>query len=208
MQPGRIVLATGNSGKLRELREMLPDFEVAPLSEFTLDHADETGLTFVENALLKARHACLASGLPAISDDSGLEVDALCGAPGIHSARYAGSYGDDSANVEKLLQEMAGSATRDARFRCVIVAMRHARDPAPLICEGTWAGVILASPRGHNGFGYDPVFLDQETGLSAAELSPAEKNRRSHRGKALTMLRDKLASARFQSIQQPRSSVR
>ena len=196
MQSQRIVLATGNPGKLKEIIELLPGFDVIPLSEFTAENADETGLTFIENAILKARHACIASGLPSIADDSGLEVDALDGAPGIYSARYAGKHGDDSANVQKLLAELAGVSNRAARFRCVIVAMRHASDPAPLVCEGTWEGAILDAPRGSNGFGYDPVIDASGDGRSAAELSAAEKNRRSHRGKALSELCMRLESTR------------
>jgi XTP/dITP diphosphohydrolase len=193
----RIVLATGNVGKLREMRAMLPGFDVAALSDFTGESAVESGLTFVENAIIKARHACAASGLPAIADDSGLEVDALGGEPGIHSARYAGEHGDDQANIDKLLRELEGVTDRSARFRCVIVAMRHTLDPAPLICAGVWEGAILHTPRGSSGFGYDPVFHVMDSGQSAAELSPAGKNRRSHRGQALDALKGLLSSARF-----------
>ena len=190
----RFVLATGNPGKLREMRCLLPEYDVAPQSDFTRESAEETGLTFVENAILKARHASSASGLPAVADDSGLEVDALGGAPGILSARYAGQHGDDRENVARLLRELDGVSGRSARFRCVIVAMRHPSDPAPLICDGTWEGEIARTPRGDNGFGYDPVFLVPETGLTAAELPAAEKNARSHRGQALTALKRMLQS--------------
>ncbi len=194
MSVARIVLATGNAGKLRELRAMLPALDVVSLDEFTAESAEETGLSFVENAILKARHACTVSGLPAIADDSGLEVDALGGAPGIYSARYAGTHGDDRANIEKLLADLDGRIDRGARFRCVIAAMRHATDPAPLICEGAWEGEILGAPRGDNGFGYDPVFRVMDTDQSAAELTPEEKNRRSHRGQALALLKQRLAT--------------
>ncbi len=194
----RIVLATGNSGKLREMRELLPGLEVVPQAQFITDEAEETGLSFVENAILKARHACTASDLPAIADDSGLEVDALKGAPGIYSARYAGEGATDTDNVTKLLQSLEGVADRRARFRCVMVAMRHPADPSPLICEGTWEGSILQAPRGENGFGYDPVFLVPGRNCSAAELSAAEKNALSHRGQALGALRQRLEPDFFQ----------
>lgn len=190
----RFVLATGNPGKLREMRRLLPEYDVAPQSDFTRERVEETGLTFVENAILKARHASGASGLPAVADDSGLEVDALDGAPGILSARYAGKHADDRENVARLLRELKGVSGRSARFRCVIVALRHPSDPAPLICDGAWEGEIARAPRGDNGFGYDPVFLVPELGVTAAELSADEKNARSHRGQALTALKRGLRS--------------
>lgn len=188
----QFVLATGNAGKLREMRSLLPGYDVAPQSDFTRERVEETGLTFVENAILKARHACGASGLPAVADDSGLEVDALDGAPGIYSARYAGEHARDRENVERLLQELDGVSDRSARFRCVIVAMRHPSDPAPLICDAAWEGEIARSPRGCNGFGYDPVFLVPDLGVTAAELPSDEKNARSHRGQALSILKRSL----------------
>ena len=190
----RFVLATGNPGKLREMRRLLPGYDVAPQSDFTWERVDETGLTFVENAILKARHASGASGLPAVADDSGLEVDALDGAPGILSARYAGKHADDRENVARLLRELEGFSGRSARFRCVIVVLRHPSDPAPLICDGAWEGEIARAPRGDNGFGYDPVFMVPELGVTAAELSADEKNARSHRGQALTALKRGLRS--------------
>lgn len=188
----RIVLATGNAGKLRELAGMLTDSNVEVVSQtgLAVTEADETGLSFVENAILKARNASRQTGLPAIADDSGLEVDALDGAPGIYSARYAGAQATDSDNTAKLLRELQGvpPERRTARFRCAMVYLRHALDPAPLICEGVWQGRILDTPRGSNGFGYDPVFLVPERGCSSAELPPEEKNLLSHRGQALKKL--------------------
>jgi XTP/dITP diphosphohydrolase len=188
----RIVLATGNPGKLRELAAMLTDhgIQVVSQTEFAITAAEETGLSFVENAILKARHASRQTGLPAIADDSGLEVDALDGAPGIHSARYAGEHAKDADNTAKLLNALLEVPTenRSARFRCAMVYLKHALDPAPLICEGVWQGRILDAPRGRNGFGYDPVFLVPERGCSSAELPADEKNRLSHRGQALKRL--------------------
>lgn len=188
----RIVLATGNAGKLRELAGMLAgsDIQLMSQTELAVKEADETGLSFVENAILKARNASCQTGLPAVADDSGLEVDALGGAPGIYSARYAGARATDADNTAKLLRELQDVplAQRGARFRCAMVYLRHALDPAPLICEGVWEGRILDAPRGHNGFGYDPVFLVPEHGCSSAELPPEEKNRLSHRGQALKKL--------------------
>ena len=190
--PERLVLATGNAGKLRELREILGPWnvDVRPQSEFTHAHAAETGLSFVENALLKARHAAGASGLPAIGDDSGLEVDALRGAPGIHSARYAGPMASDADNNLKLLDELAAvpAAARGARYRCAMVYLRWPLDAAPLIAQAAWEGRILRAPVGVHGFGYDPLFEVAGTGRSAAQLDPAEKNRISHRGQALRAL--------------------
>jgi len=190
--PERLVLATGNAGKLRELREILGPWnvDVRPQSEFTHAHAAETGLSFVENALLKARHAAGASGLPAIGDDSGLEVDALRGAPGIHSARYARPMASDADNNLKLLDELAAvpAAARGARYRCAMVYLRWPLDAAPLIAQAAWEGRILRAPVGVHGFGYDPLFEVAGTGRSAAQLDPAEKNRISHRGQALRAL--------------------
>ena len=190
--PAQAVLASSNQGKLRELQQLLQAarIEVHSQSEFSVPDVEETGLTFVENAILKARNAAQHCGMAAIADDSGLEVDALDGVPGIYSARYAGTGASDQQNVDKLLQELAGvpEAKRNARFQCVIVMLRHAHDPTPLICQGTWEGRILESPIGANGFGYDPVFFVPEHGRSAAELKPELKNRMSHRGQALRQL--------------------
>lgn len=188
----RIVLASNNRGKIREFNELLADLdlEVHPQGEFGVPEVEETGLTFVENAILKARHAGLHTGLPAIADDSGLEVDALNGAPGIYSARYAGVGAGDTANVEKLLGALEGveEAERGARFQCLLVYMRHGSDPTPLICQGTWEGRILTAPVGENGFGYDPVFYVPNRTCSAAELPADVKNALSHRGQALRQL--------------------
>ncbi|WP_394003961.1 RdgB/HAM1 family non-canonical purine NTP pyrophosphatase [Luteimonas sp. WGS1318] len=194
-----LVLASGNAGKLIELRAMLADLPltIVPQRELGVDEVPETGTTFVENALIKARHASAVTGLPALADDSGLIVDALDGAPGLYSARYAGSPTDDAANNAKLLQALDGLpvAQRSARFYAVIVLLRHADDPQPLIAEGSWEGRILDAPRGHNGFGYNPVFLDPAHGLTAAEMPPEQKNRISHRALALQALRDRLTHA-------------
>ena len=192
MKPRRFVVATNNPGKLEELRRLLAPLGMEPVSqsEFGLPPAPEDAPTFVENALGKARAAALATGLPALADDSGLEVDALGGEPGIHSARYAGRHGDDAANIERLLAELAQrpGEPRTARFRCVAVYLPHAGHPAPVIGEGTWAGEITEAPRGTGGFGYDPVFRLPDRGITAAELEPAEKDRLSHRGRALAVL--------------------
>ncbi len=192
MTAGKIVLATGNAGKAKELQAMLAGsgIEIVLQTALGVREAEETGLTFIENALLKARNAAGQTGLPAIADDSGLEVDALKGEPGIHSARYAGPKASDADNLQKLLQEISGvpAEKRTARFRCVLVYLRHPQDPAPLICEGVWEGRILEEPRGMNGFGYDPIFLVPDRNCSSAELPPAEKNRLSHRGQALAKL--------------------
>ncbi len=188
----RIVLASNNAGKVREINQLLADREIAvlPQSEYSVPDAEETGLSFVENAILKARNAAAHSGLAAIADDSGIEVDALQGAPGIYSARFAGAGASDQQNLDKLLEAMAGipDNRRSARFQCLLVYMRHAQDPTPLICQGTWEGRILHAPRGENGFGYDPVFFVPSEGCSAAELPPEIKNRLSHRGQALQKL--------------------
>ena len=195
----RLVLASGNAGKLAEFGALLADVDrvLVPQATLGVEDIEETGLSFVENALLKARHAARVTGLPALADDSGLCVDALGGAPGLYSARYAGAHGDARANIERLLRELDGvpDERRSARFRCVIVLLRHAQDPEPLIAEGSWAGRILKAPRGTHGFGYDPVFLDPVHGLSAAELAPPLKNRISHRGQALAQLRARLPTA-------------
>ncbi len=192
----RIVVATGNPGKLAEIAAILEEFRVEVVSqgELGIDEVEETGLTFVENALLKARNAAALSERPAIADDSGLEVDALAGAPGIRSARYAGPGADDQRNIDKLLDELAGVEHREAAFRCVMVFLRHAEDPAPVIAEGVWRGRILTARRGAGGFGYDPVFFDPELGRSAAELPSAEKNRVSHRARALRELARRLGA--------------
>ena len=194
----RIVLASSNRGKLAEFDALLADsgFEVIAQSSLGIGDAEETGLSFVENALLKARHAAQASGLPALADDSGLCVPALGGAPGLQSARYAGGHGDSAANNARLLQALQGlpGAQRGAFFICVLVLLRRADDPAPLIVEGRWHGRILDAPRGMQGFGYDPLFLPHGQSLSAAELEPALKNRLSHRGQALAQLHARLAS--------------
>jgi XTP/dITP diphosphohydrolase len=188
----KVVLATGNRGKLRELQAMLAakGLEIVPQTELNVPEAEETGASFAENALLKARNAARHTGLAAIADDSGLEVDALGGAPGIYSARYAGPEATDADNLQKLLKELDGvpPEKRRARFRCVIAYLRGPRDPAPLICEGVWEGSILETPRGTHGFGYDPVFLVPGKDRSSAELPPEEKNRLSHRGQALAKL--------------------
>lgn len=195
----QIVLASGNPGKVREIGELLADCDitVVPQSEFNVPEAEETGLTFVENAILKARNACEHSALPAIADDSGLEVDALRGAPGIYSARYAGKGAGDEANLQKLLVDMkdVAEASRTARFQCVMVYMEHALDPTPLICQGTWEGRIQFEPSGDNGFGYDPVFFVPDHGMTSAQMEPELKNRLSHRGQALTALVNALKSA-------------
>jgi XTP/dITP diphosphohydrolase len=195
----KIVLASNNQGKLREINQLLAgiDLEVLPQSAFGALDVEETGLTFVENAIIKARHASHVTGLPAIADDSGLEVDALQGAPGIYSARYAGEGATDQANLEKLLHELAHvpEEERTARFQCLMVLMRHPTDPTPIICQGTWEGRILSEPRGSGGFGYDPVFFVPDQDCASAELAPEVKNRLSHRGQALRALLDALKHA-------------
>ncbi|CAH2709610.1 dITP/XTP pyrophosphatase [Xanthomonas campestris pv. nigromaculans] len=192
----QLVLASGNAGKLEELRAMLADLPLRIVAQGELDVEDvpETGLTFVENALIKARHASAVTGLPALADDSGLIVDALGGAPGLYSARYAGSPTNAQANNAKLLEAMRAvpAERRGARFYAVIVLLRHPEDPQPLIAEGSWEGVITTEPRGDGGFGYNPVFLDPVYGLTAAEMETALKNRLSHRAVALATLQHKL----------------
>ncbi|WP_072760098.1 RdgB/HAM1 family non-canonical purine NTP pyrophosphatase [Rhodanobacter sp. OK091] len=193
----RVILASSNRGKLAEFNALLADsgFEVIAQSSLGVADAEETGLSFVENALLKARHAARASGLPALADDSGLCVEHLHGAPGLYSARYAGGHGDSAANNAKLLRALDGvpAAQRGAFFICALVLLRDADDPAPLIAEGRWHGRVLDAPRGEQGFGYDPLFLPHGHALSAAELEPALKNQLSHRGQALAQLHARLA---------------
>ena len=190
-RPEKIVLASGNPGKLKELSRILGDldFIVVPQSDFNVSDADETGSTFVENAIIKARHAVAATGLAAIADDSGLAVDALDGRPGVHSARYSGPAATDESNIDRLLEELqhVPDEQRSAAFHCVACFLTP-DDPEPIIVEGEWRGSILRRRRGAGGFGYDPVFFDPELGRSSAELDPDEKNARSHRGKALQNL--------------------
>lgn len=187
-----LVVATGNKGKLNEISQVLAPLgiTVRGQKDFAIPDIEETGLTFVENAILKARNTCLHTGKPALADDSGIEVDALNGAPGIYSARYAGVGASDGANVVKLLDALQGvaEAERSARFQCVMVYMRHANDPTPLICQGTWEGRITLAPAGDNGFGYDPVFWVPQHNCTAAQLLPDIKNSLSHRGQALQKL--------------------
>lgn len=194
----KLVLASHNAGKLVEMRRILADLplQITSAAELGLGDVAETGLTFVENALLKARAACAATGLPALADDSGLIVDALDGAPGLYSARYAGHPTNDAANNAKLLQDMAHvpDGQRSARFYAIIVLLRHANDPQPLICEGRWEGQIIHELRGSNGFGYNPLFLDPAHGLTAAQMEPGLKNTISHRAIALQQLKQHLAN--------------
>ena len=193
----RVVFASGNQGKAREVRALFldlfgSDVELVLQTELGVPSIPETGSTFRANALLKARHAASVTGLAALADDSGLEVDALNGAPGVYSARYAGPAATDSDNVEKLLVELDGERNRGARFRCVLAFVRGPEDSSPVFAEGAWEGSIATSARGARGFGYDPVFIDAESGMTAAELDPTAKNARSHRGSALAGLRDAL----------------
>ncbi len=194
----KVVLATGNPGKVREFAKLLggQPFSIIPQSEFQLPEAEETGTTFVENAIIKARHAAKLTGLPAIADDSGLAVDALDGAPGIYSSRYAGANANDQQNVEKLLEALKDvpEAQRQARFICVIVMMRSADDPTPLICQGEWFGHIAQTVRGEGGFGYDPIFWLSSYNQTAAQLAPSLKNTLSHRAKAMQKLLDAMAT--------------
>lgn len=194
-----LVLASANPGKIREFGQLFAPLglRVRPQSEFGVVDVEETGLTFVENALLKAREASRASGLPALADDSGLEVDALAGQPGIYSARYAGEPRSDARNNAKLLEALAGvpSGSRSARYWCALVYLRHAADPVPLIVQCSWEGEMLAAPRGDGGFGYDPLFWLPSLGKSAAELGAEEKNRSSHRGRALEAMLTALRKA-------------
>ncbi|MBT8124315.1 MAG: RdgB/HAM1 family non-canonical purine NTP pyrophosphatase [Gammaproteobacteria bacterium] len=185
------VLASSNPGKLSEFRYLLCDWglTVTPQSDLSVPDADETGLSFVENAIIKARNACIHTGLPAIADDSGLEVDALNGEPGIYSARFAGKHGDNAMNNRLVLEKMASvpMANRNARYQCILVFMRHAKDPTPLICQASWEGLISTKEQGKNGFGYDPIFWLPEKGCTAAELDNDEKNTISHRARAMQL---------------------
>ncbi len=194
-QSQKIVLASSNQGKLREIKTIFQDqpYQLIPQVEFSVSDADETGLTFVENAIIKARHAAQHTGMMALADDSGIEVDYLNGAPGIYSARYAGQPCDNQANNDKLLTALQDvpKQQRSARFQCVIVLMRHATDPTPLICTGTWEGYIVEKQSGVNGFGYDPLFFVPTHDCTSAELSPEVKNQLSHRGQALRELAEK-----------------
>lgn len=193
----KVVLASGNKGKLKEFGEILQPLHMEIVAQGTLGVIDveETGLSFVENAILKARNACEHTGLPSISDDSGLEVDYLQGAPGIYSARYAAADATDQQNIDKLLHALSGvpQEQRTARFRCVLVCMRHKLDPTPLICVGSWEGRILEAPKGEHGFGYDPIFWCPEFDCACAELTSAEKKMVSHRGKAVALLTQQIA---------------
>lgn len=210
MSPRRLVIATANLAKLREFRSLLAGlpFELTSSGELGISSPEETGATFLANALLKARHAANLSGSAAVADDSGLEVDALSGAPGIYSARYAGLGADDAANNAKLMSALAGVAPeqRRARYRCALVFVECAEDRAPLVAEADWEGFILDAPRGGGGFGYDPYFWLPELDKTAAELPPAEKNRLSHRGKALRALREQLASRAHTGRESPSAS--
>jgi XTP/dITP diphosphohydrolase len=190
----QLVLASNNEGKIREIRRILAPLhiEVIPQARLDVSEPDEPHATFIENALTKARHASLLTGLPALADDSGLCVDALDGGPGVHSARFAGEPRSDERNNDRLLELLAHSDNRAAHYYCVLVLLRHAQDPQPLIAEGEWRGEILRERRGAGGFGYDPLFLDPLLGRSGAELPVDEKNRVSHRGKALGLLVDRL----------------
>jgi len=190
----KLVLASANPGKLREISALLAPLGHQLITQATLgiETPAETGTTFTENALLKARHAARHASLPALADDSGIEVDALGGRPGVHSARYAGPRATDRENLEKMLSELEGQQQRMARYHCVIVLVQSADDPNPLIATGNWSGRILEAPRGARGFGYDPIFLPDGSELSAAELEPLEKNRHSHRAQALRALVDQL----------------
>ncbi|MEI7196061.1 RdgB/HAM1 family non-canonical purine NTP pyrophosphatase [Pectobacterium versatile] len=195
----KVVLATGNPGKVRELASLLADFglDIVAQTELGVDSAEETGLTFIENAILKARHAAQITGLPAIADDSGLAVDALGGAPGIYSARYAGVDASDQQNLDKLLLTLKDvpDEQRRASFHCVLVYLRHAEDPTPIVCHGSWQGVLTHEAAGSGGFGYDPIFFVPELVKTAAELTREEKNAQSHRGQALRLLLDALRNA-------------
>ena len=190
----QIVLASNNAGKLREFGQMLAsiDIEVLPQAHFNIPEAEEPHVTFVENALAKARHAAKLTGLPALADDSGICVAALGGAPGVYSARYAGEPKSDERNNQKLIAELRDKSDRRAHYVAVLVFVHHADDPQPIICEGEWHGEIIDAPRGENGFGYDPFFLVPDLNQTAAEISAEEKNKRSHRGKALKLLMERL----------------
>jgi len=196
----KIILASNNAGKAREITEILSVYNitVVPQSDYNVPEIPETGLTFVENALLKARNACHHTGLPALADDSGLEIDALQGAPGLYSARYAGENATDEDNLQKALNELKNipAEQRNARFQCLMVLLKHETDPTPLIFQGTWEGSILTEPQGDNGFGYDPIFYVPEHNCSSAQLKPEHKNVLSHRGKALTLLAEHIKKTR------------
>ena len=189
-----LVLATGNPGKVSELANMLSplNINVVPQSDFNVSEVAETGTTFVENAIIKARHAAKITGMPAIADDSGLEVDGLNGAPGVYSARFAGQGASDQDNIDKLLNDLGNNSNRKARFWCVLVLMRHADDPTPLICSASWEGEITQTQHGEDGFGYDPVFFVAEQNCTSAELTKEQKNAVSHRGQALQALLNEL----------------
>jgi XTP/dITP diphosphohydrolase len=195
-----IVLASGNPGKIREFTQLVTEFQLKIIPQTTLNvsEVEETGLSFVENAIIKARHAAQQTGLPAMSDDSGIEVDALAGAPGIYSARFAGIGATDERNLQLLLEKMQDvpDEQRTGRYHCVIVYMHHPNDPMPLICQGSWEGRILREPVGSNGFGYDPIFYVPTHHCSSAELSPEIKNQLSHRGQALRALHAALLANR------------
>jgi XTP/dITP diphosphohydrolase len=196
--PEKIVLASNNPGKVKEFQELLrrADIELRPQADFNISEAEETGLSFVENAIIKARHASEQAQLPTIADDSGLEVDFLKGAPGIYSSRFAGEHASDADNNAKLL-ELLGElpmTQRSARFQCLLVYLRHPQDPTPMICQGTWEGHILTAAQGNNGFGYDPLFFVPEQQCSSAQLSAEDKNRLSHRGKAMKLLLKRLVA--------------
>jgi len=201
----KIVLATGNQGKVKELANMLQnlDISIVPQSDFNVPEVAETGTTFVENAIIKARHAAKITGLPAIADDSGLAVDFLQGAPGIYSSRYAGENANDQKNIDKLLIALKDvpETQRSARFLCVLVFMRHSEDPTPIICQGSWEGIITTTQSGEQGFGYDPVFYVPSQKLTSAQLSREVKNQLSHRGQALTLLQKELKTALKEQLQ-------
>ncbi len=192
----KLVLATSNKGKLAEIAPIVQafGFEALPQNQYGFADAEETGLTFVENALIKARHACMQTGLPALADDSGIIIDALNGAPGLISAHYAGVHGDSAGNIAKVLHEISesGNLLKSARFYCCMVLLKHADDPQPIIAEGIWHGEILEAPLGEHGFGYDPIFWDPINKMSAAQMPAELKNRISHRGQALQQLQQKL----------------
>ncbi len=198
MTTSTVVLASGNRGKLREFRNLLApvDIDIASQSDFNVPEPEETGLSFVENALIKARHASRIAGLPAMADDSGLEVDYLNGAPGIYSSRFAGEDSDDAKNNARLLERLTGvpREQRTARFQCLLVYMRHAEDPTPLICQGTWEGRIAEQPAGTNGFGYDPLFFIEKQNCTSAQLPTEVKNTLSHRARAMRLMLEQLRS--------------
>lgn len=202
----KVVLASGNQGKVNELTQLLQaqNIDVVAQSEFNLESPEETGLTFIENALIKARYAALKTGLPAIADDSGLSIPSLGGAPGIYSARYSGEQATDQSNIDLVLKNLAGKQgqQRLATFNCALVYLRHAKDPTPIVCHGQWQGLILEQQVGSDGFGYDPIFWVPEKQCSAAELNKADKNAISHRGQALALLVSQLqADVQLQDTQ-------